>query len=432
MNLTTRMACATCRRVLTEHRHRDQVEYRHPVVEAPHEVVPVDAGHVRRPFDRCHTCTDDLPVWNYRTGLIQFLALEAGILRTYNDHWHVCYRCAQHIEANDIDALTARCAGIVGWQAGSDEYTQLDLLYRGIVFGREGRTLLTTTTWPAARITVEMLPKVRDRLTGLLRCAADLPEPLNNPGQRQTLASQLDLIPMYWINEEFTRRVKAHSADQPPARITDELLPAQAGLLAWPGPVSGTGQLAAVSWTPGSDGWQLIGYRSIGSALDDDLMPALRHEIGWLLPIHAEHVPNRAALDGSHPLGPLVTTWLLIKQQMAESVPATLPKGTTKAYQRSQRPAPDVRIVQIKPRSDTSGTWKPEAPTGRTRAKPDHRYWVSGHERQQAHGPGWSLHKTIDIEPFLKGDEDLPIKLSSTVRVLGNPKRDGGTRSREQ
>lgn len=419
MNLTAMTACAICRRVLTEHRHGAQIEYRHPVVEARHAVVPVDAAQVQRPFNRCHLCTDELPVWNYRTGLIQILAYEAGALLNYNDHWHVCYQCAQHIEADDLDALTTRCAAIVGWHPGSNEYAELELLYRGILYGREGRTLLTTTTWPAARLNAEMLPKVRDRLTGLLRCAADLPEPLNNPGQRQTLASQLEHTPMYWINEEFTRRVNAHSADQPPARITEELLPTPAGLLAWSGPVGNAGQLAAVSWTPRSDGWQFIGYRSIGSALDDDLMPALRHEIGWLIPTHAEHIPRRTALDGSHPLGPLVTTWLLIKQQMAEAVPAKLPKGITKAYQRSQRPAPDVRIVQIKPRSDTAGTSNSEAEKGRTRAKPDHRYWVSGHERQQAHGPGWSLHKTIDIEPFLKGDEDLPIKLSSTVRVLG-------------
>ncbi|MCM4078285.1 hypothetical protein [Paractinoplanes hotanensis] len=419
MNLTTLMACATCRRVLTEHRYGGQVEYRHPVVEAAHEVVPVDAGQVRRPFNRCHTCTDELPVWNYRTGLIQFLALDAGALRTYNDQWHVCYRCAQHIEADDIHALTARCAAIVGWHAGSDEYTQLDLLYRGIILGREGRTLLTTTKWPAARITAEMLPKIRDRFSGLLRSTADLPGPINDPGQRQDLASQLDLAPMYWINDEFTELVNTISSDQPTARITDELVPSSAGLIAWPGPVGSTGHLAAVSWTSHADGWQVIGYRTIGSALDDDLMPALRHEIGWLLPTHAEHLPRRAPLDGSHPLGPLATTWLLINQQMAEAVSAKLSKGTTRAYQRSRRPAPEVRIVQIKPRSATSGPRRTDVASGRTRAKPDHRYWVSGHERQQAYGPGWSLHRTVDIQPFLKGDEDLPIKLSTTVRVLG-------------
>jgi hypothetical protein len=420
MNLATLMACASCGLALTEHPDNGQVSFRHPVIEERHEVVPVDAAQVREVFNRCHTCTDGSPVWNYRTGLIQFVALEAGTFRTYNDHWHVCYQCAQHIEADDIDALTSWCAARLGWHPDSDEYAQLNLLHRGIVFGREGRTLLATTPWPPARISVDALPKIRDRFSGLLRSTAALPAPINDPEQRRHLAGQLDLAPMYWINEEFTELVNAFSNDQPTARITDNLVPSPAGLLAWPGPVGSTGQLAAVSWTPQADGWQLIGYRSIGSALTDDLMPALRHEIGWLLPIHAEYIPRRAALDGTHPLGPLATTWLLISQRMAEAIPAKLPKGTTKAYQRRQRPAPDVRVVRIKPRSATPRSRTAGGTGTRNRARPDHRYWVSGHERQQAYGPGWSLHKTVDIQPFLKGDEDLPIKLSTTVRVLGS------------
>jgi hypothetical protein len=45
---------------------------------------------------------------------------------------------------------------------------------------------------------------------------------------------------------------------------------------------------------------------------------------------------------------------------------------------------------------------------------------VSGHERQQAYGPARSLRRPVDIQPFLNGDEHLPIKLSTTVRVLGS------------
>ena len=420
MNLTTLKVCATCGQALTEHLEVGHVSYRHPVIEERHEVVPVDAGHVRTVFNRCHTCTDGIPVWNYRTGLIQLGALEAGILQTYNDHWHVCYRCAQHIEADDTDALTAYCAARAGWRPGSDEYATLNLLHRGIVIGREGRTLLTTTQWPPARVAAEMLPKIRDRLTGLLRSEVDLPAPINDRGKRRSLASQLDLAPMSWINEKFTHRVNAVSSDQPTARVTDDLVPSPSGLIAWPEPVGIAGNLAAASWTPESDGWLIIGYRSIGSALTEDLMPTLRHEIGWLLPVHAEHVPRRTPLDGSHPLGPLITTWLLIKQKMAEIVPAKLPKGTTKAYQRSNRPAPEVRIVGIRPPSVPTVPREKEAEGRRERAKPDHRFWVSGHERQQAYGPGRSLRKPIDIDPFLKGDEGLPIKLSTTVRVLAS------------
>ncbi|UQU66820.1 hypothetical protein COUCH_11355 [Couchioplanes caeruleus] len=429
MNLTALKVCATCGHALTEHQEAGKVAYRHPVVNEQHEVVPVDAGYVGKVFNRCHTCSEEMPVWNYRTGLIGIAAVASGMLQTYSDQWHVCYRCAQFIEADDFDALTAHCAALMHWPPVSEEYTILNTLHRGIVLGRLSRTLLASTEWRAARITADMLPKVRDRLTGLLRGPENLPAPINDHEKRRSLADHLDLVPMYWINQEFTELVNAVSDDQPTARITDDLVPTSAGLVAWPEPVGRRRQLAAVSWTPHGDGWHIIGYRSIGGAVDEDLMPPLRHQIGWLIPIHTEHITKRAALDGSHPLGPLVTTWLLINQQMAQAIPAKLPKNITKAYQRSKRPAPDVRIVRIRPRSTAPTPDRRGTGASRTRAKPDHRFWVSGHERQQAYGPARSLRRPVDIQPFLKGDDHLPIKLSTTVRVLGRsvPERTSDT-----
>ncbi|WP_328468813.1 hypothetical protein OHA21_00110 [Actinoplanes sp. NBC_00393] len=304
MNLATLMACATCHLALTEQRDGQRITYRHPVGDDAHPVIPVHADRLQQVFNRCHTCTGAPPVWNYRTGLIAIVAVEGGTVQTYNDQWHVCYRCAQLIEADDSEALTAHCAGLMHWLPGSDEYTILNTLHRGIVLGREGRTLLTTTDWPAARITADMLPKVRDRLTGLLRGPATLPAPFNDLALRRSLAGQLDLAPLYWINHEFTDPVQAVSEEQPTARITDDLVPSPAGLLAWPTPVGDPQRLAAVSWTPQADGWHVVGYRSIGHAVEDDLMPPLRHEIGWLTPVHAEHIARRTALDGRHPPRP--------------------------------------------------------------------------------------------------------------------------------
>ncbi|GIG02077.1 hypothetical protein [Catellatospora citrea] len=420
MNLATLTACATCRLALTEDRRGDTVIYQHPVNEDGHKIVPVIAGPTERVFNRCHTCTEAPPVWNYRTGLIQIGSLSGGIIETYNTQWHVCCRCAQFIEADDSDALTAYCAGLMRWHPNSDRYSVLHTLQRGIVVSREGRTLLTTTPWPPARITADMLPKIRDRLSGLLRGLANLPAPINDPDRRQHLATQLDLIPMYWINQEFTDLVNAVGAEQPPAWTTDEIIPSASGLLAWPEPVGQAGQLAAVTWTSTPDGWHVIGYRSVGGSLDEDLMPALRHEIGWLVPIHGEYIARGTAIDGAHPLGPLMTTWLLIHQRMTEAVPAKLAKATVKAYRRTQRSAPDVRIVQIRPQSSRQAREATEPVSPRTRAKPDHRFWVSVHDRQQAYGPGRTLRRKIEIQPFLKGDVHLPIKLSTTVRALGS------------
>ena len=421
MNLTRLMACKVCHLGLTENQNTGGVTFRHPVSDDSHDAQPVNAAHLQPVSNRCHTCTAAPPIWSYQTGTIAILAADSGTLMTYNDQWHVCYRCAQFIEADDDQALTTYSAKLMRWSPASDQFKILNTLHRGIIVGRQGRTLLTSTDWPAARIGPEMLPKIRDRFNGLLRGPDNLPAPMNGTQQRRHLAEQLDIAPLYWINSEFTDLVTAVSADQPRARWNDDLVPSTAGFLAWPTPVGRDQRLAAASWTPRDDGWEVIGYRSIGGALDDDLMPAFRHEIGWLVPIHIEHISRRAALDGNHPLGPLITTWLLIHQEMAEAVPASLPKGTTRAYQRNNRPAPDVRVVRIKPRTATTPSPRQQKPDrSRTRAKPNHRFWVSGHERQQAYGPGRSLRKPIDIQPFLKGDEGLPIKLSTTVRILGS------------
>ncbi|MFI7578309.1 hypothetical protein [Micromonospora sp. NPDC049497] len=422
MNLATLIACATCGYSLTQHHNGDKVVYRHPVSEdGRHQPVPVAAHLIADVYDRCHICSGPRPVWNYRTAELEAQGIGGSreIIQTYNTQWHVCARCAHYIEADDPTGLTATSAAHMGWHPSNPRYAILGMVHRAIVLTREGRTLLTTTDWPPAKLAPDILPKVRDRLTGLLRGPAGLPDPLHAPEARRTLADHLDRAPLYWINHEFTDLINAVTGSQPPAPVTDRITPSPSGLVVWPHPTSTQGRVAAVSWTPHANGWHMLGYRSIGGGLDDDLMPTLRHDIGWLIPVHTEHVSRTASIGGSHPLGPLITTWLLMNQQMTETTPAKLPRATRNAYHRSQRPAPDVRLVRIRPPSSTPVTDTP-TPTGhRTRGTPDYRYWVSGHERNQAYGPGRSLRKKIDVEPFLKGPDDKPIKLSTTVRVLG-------------
>src|SRR3954453_12377308 len=133
MNLTTLTACATCHRALTEHRDGDRVTFAHPVTDETHQPVPVDGSQVQPLFNRCHLCTSAPPIWNYRTGRIQIVAVDHAAAETYNDQWHVCPQCTTFIEDHDSDALTAHCAAHVRWRRGSDEYTILQTLHRGIV-----------------------------------------------------------------------------------------------------------------------------------------------------------------------------------------------------------------------------------------------------------------------------------------------------------
>lgn len=415
------MACAVC---LTPLNVLDG-EYLHPAYRDSdgHQPVPVPTTSLDTIHRACDFCGDLKPLWTYVGGeqVLHVVNSRSQTLEGLSETWSACVACSADIEARRYHEPAKRAARRLGrfdelmWVTATAMHAPF---FAGL---RPGRTLTTTTPWPPARLTAEILPKVRDRLTGLLRGPVNLPTPINDPDQRQALAARLDLTPMYWINHEYTAQVKALTASQPTAWINDELAPSETGLLVWPEPVGRNSQLAAVSWTPQADGWHFIGYRSIGAGtgIDQDLMPTLRHEIGWLVPFRAEYIARGTGVDGDHPLGPLATTWLFIHQRLTETVAAKPDKAIAKAYARAKRPAPDIRIVQIRPRP-AEPSQQAAAPTaGRTRAKPDHRFWVSGHERNQAYGPGRSLRQKIEIQPFLKGDEDLPIKLSTTVRVLG-------------
>lgn len=427
MNLATLTACATCGYTLTKDDHNGHVTFQHPVSDTDrHQPVPVPAERVANLFHRCHICSGPHPVWNYRTGLIGAVDLDGGEIKSYNTQWDVCYPCALFIEADDSEGLTNHSAAVIGWRPSDARTAQLRILHRAIVVSREPeRTLLTTTDWPTGKIAPGMLPKIRDRLTGLFRGPALLPEPINDPGTRRHLADELDRSPLYWINHEFTDLIRDVASTQPWARVTERIVPSPSGLVSWTQPVGDDQLISAISWTPHDGGWHILCYRSIGGGLPDDVMPTLRHEIGWLVPIHTEHIPYDSQIPGRYyPIGPLVTTWLLIAQQVAETTPAKLPTAVRKAYQRSQRKPPDVRLVRIKPRPQSSDDTAPAAGGVSGRAKPDHRYWVTGHPRNQAYGPGRTLRKKIDIDPFLKGPEDAPIKLSTTVRLLGQHRPD--------
>ncbi len=418
------MACAVCTYALNAIDDNGQITFEHPVVaDSGHAPVPVPADQLHDVYRRCHLCSTQAPVWMYRTPQIEALSYGGTqqITQTYSTHWNACYPCAQLIDQDDSDDLTRRSIAVMGWRPTDPRAQILAGIHRTMVLTREpGRTLLTTSRWSPAHLKAGTLPKVRDRLAGLLRGAVRLPAPLHGAELRGLVADGLDQARLYWIDPQFTTLVAEVLADLPDTAITDRIVPTGGGLLAWPTPV-GQHQIAAASWTSRQDGWHIVCYRSVGSDLPTDLMESLRHEIGWLIPVHAVRVPRRTVVNGGDPLAGLVTSWLIIAQQLALYEPTPVDPPIRKAYARARRPPPEVRLIRIRPpdsSAQSTATTGGRTPTGR--AKPDHRYWVSGHERNQAYGPGRSLRKKIDIDPVLKGPEDKPIKASTTVRILGS------------
>jgi len=418
------MACAVCAYALNAIDDDGTVTFEHPIVPTKdHDPAPVPAHQLADVYRRCHMCSTDEPMWTYRTPQIEAMSVGGAhqVTQTYSTRWNVCWRCAELIEQDDHVTITRRSIAAIGWRPTGPEAQILAGIHRAIVLTREpGRTLLTTGAWSPAPLKAPTLPKIRDRLAGLLRGPVQLPPPLDSAGLRPLLADGLDQARLYWIDPQFTTLVADVLADLPDTTITDRIVPSGSGLLAWSTPVDERHRIAAASWIPHTNGWQMVCYRSLGLKLPSADMEPVRHQIGWLIPIHVAHVPRETVVNGDDPLAALLSSWLIIAQQLTQDDAAPVDPPIRKAYARARRQPPEVRLVRIKPVSsqprptDTAG----ERPSS-GRAKPAYRYWVSPHERNQAYGPGRTLRKKIDIDPFLKGPEGAPIKASTTVRILG-------------
>lgn len=227
----------------------------------------------------------------------------------------------------------------------------------------------------------------------------------------------LDRARLYWIDESFPELAE-HAASQMPAVTTSkDLAPCDDGLLFWARPAT-EHRITAVSWSTGDNVIEAVVYRAIGSGLEDQPLEHLREEVGWLVPVRTFQLRHDQSVD-SPPDGRsaiLLATWLLIAQRAAEDVPAEIDKTIRKKYARAQRPLPDVRIVRIRTHSQRDDEAKITG-TGGSRIYTS-RVWVTGHWRNQAYGPRRTLRRPVYIHPFLRGPEDAPIKLSTTVRIL--------------
>ncbi|MDG4834840.1 hypothetical protein O7627_36850 [Solwaraspora sp. WMMD1047] len=419
------MACAVCGYALNAIDHDGRVTFEHPVTPRKdgHDPQPIPAYQHDDLYRRCHMCSTDEPLWVYRTPEIDAVSVGGTfpVTQTYSTRWNACARCAQLIEQDDDVTLTRRSSAAMGWRPTDLEAQILAGIHRTIVRTREpGRVLLTVGEWEPANLKAATLPKVRDRLAGLFRGPVELPTPLDNRETRGLLAGGLDQARLYWIDAEFTSLVAEVLADLPNTAVTDRIVPAGSGLLTWSNPIDRRHRIAAVSWAPQPTGWHVVCYRSLGLDLPSTAMETVRREVGWLVPVHATHLSREAVVNGDDPLAGLIATWLTIAQQLTQGEATRVDSSIRKAYARAHRELPEVRLVGIKPASSPprrTGPATTHTPGGR--AKPDHRYWVGAHTRNQAYGPGRSLRKEIAIDPFLKGPQDAPIKASTTVRILG-------------
>jgi hypothetical protein len=416
------MACATCLAPLNVL----DGDYIHPLQRDndghPPVLVPVTQLDT---VDRtCDFCGDSHPMWTVRGGSVKVLATgsQTDLLQDMGETWAACLACMADIDSGKAHRVVDRAVRRMGMHDIPFAHTQTSRLHQAFLADRQpGRVLITTTAWPDVTLSPRDLPKVRDRLATFYRGPDELPATLRLTQMRGQVADSLDRARLYWIDGSFTELAEHAASQMPAVTASRDLAPCDDGLLVWTRSATAR-RIMAVSWATRDDVIHVVVYRAIGTGLDDQPMQHLRDEVGWLAPMRTFQLRHDQLVDDAHDHGStiLLATWLLIAQKAAETVPADIDKTVRKRYARAKRPLPDVRIVRIRAHTQREDTATPTG-TGRTYTS---RVWVTGHWRNQAHGPGRTLRRPVYIHPFLRGPEDAPIKLSTTVRILDHRNSD--------
>ena len=418
------MACRVCATPLNTIGTR----YVHPLGHdgGGHAPVPVPAGTLQTIRRSCDFCSDPYPIWTL-TGA----SLTAGIVdrghgigQRFGDTWAACASCEMHVAAGRADLVLDRACAAFGIPPGSPSREPVRVLQAAFLAGLQpGRELITGTGWPSTPVPAGQAPKIRDRLRDFYRGPDRLPAPAT-PAHRERAADSLDAARLYWVDDAFTDLAAQAAAHLPQLAVAADLPPSPHGLLLWSHPADGT--VAAASWTTlGRGVLQVVVHRSIGAGLPAPALQRLRDQVGWLAPIRADLLSATGGTGPRDPYRVLITTWLLIAQQVTDDRPAVVEKGIVRAYARAGRPAPQVRLLSIRAPRPSTGPGSTGGGTGQRRPLAA-RVWVTGHWRNQPYGPGRSLRRPVYIHPFLRGPQDQPITPSSTVRILGSPQPAAG------
>ena len=141
-------------------------------------------------------------------------------------------------------------------------------------------------------------------------------------------------------------------------------------------------------------------------------LPLMSHTIGmWDLEAPVSHRLDGGAVS---PLSVLGSAWLLMGQpSVSDRRRIGTGTGPVGAAGDGGIDPDEVSIIELRRLRNPDGVAAPGDSGGRRRH--DKRFWVSGHWRQQACGPGRKLRKPLWISPFLKGPQDAP--LADTTRV---------------
>ncbi|MGW1468476.1 hypothetical protein ACWCPT_29540 [Streptomyces sp. NPDC002308] len=248
-----------------------------------------------------------------------------------------------------------------------------------------------------------------------------------------SLAATMSAADLFWIGQDMAALSVHSGAELAAARWATADRPAPCGLLYWDegiGHIDGHGvqiPVEACVWGPHEGElmlWLFMSRRRLATetvnrqfSLVEEEIPPLIPVYGSTIPITAEPVPF-AEIDPKLPLPivqALAAAWLLMQQPLLlERTRERADKATARAHARDGLPAPEVSIVDLR-RQYTPQDRDPDAGTDQRTYR--HRWIVSGHWRNQAHGPNQSLRRQQWIPAHPKGPEGAPLLSTEKVNV---------------
>ena len=231
---------------------------------------------------------------------------------------------------------------------------------------------------------------------------------------------------LFWVTRDMTRVAMDASTDIP-AWIPAAAVPAMTGLLIWAEP------LPRLCWY-GSKDKPMVNTDAVQWHCDDEFVDIdfLTRTDQLVADGHLQSVGRRGpftkvrgtVLSAHKPTPPdanasaaepgliasLGATWTLMQiPTVATPRQITGAGGSGRQWRNQQRKVSIIDLRRLEHR-DTS----PADPVGRTYR---HRWYVRGHWRDQAYGPGRALRRPTWVPGYVKGPADAPIKELERVTV---------------
>lgn len=280
------------------------------------------------------------------------------------------------------------------------------------------------------------LPKVRRQTLRFLNDPQSALRSKTSPGVQpglDALASALQVGDLYWVRQDMAA-LAMHAGEQlAAARWASADRPSPCGLLYWEdgiGHIDGYGvqiPVEACVWSPYEGEmmlWLLMSRDRLVTETRNASFMLVTEEIPPLIPIYGSTLPvggeptSLAQLDSKLPqpvVAALASAWLLMQQPtLVDRTRERADKPTERAYARDGLRSPEVTIVDLRRQYAP----RDQGPDGETPGRHyKHRWVVSGHWRNQAHGPGHSLRRQTWVPSYVKGPDGAPLLSTEKVNV---------------